>query len=108
VLAALEVDDPVAALVAAALVARGDAAVDVAAAGLRDRRRQRLLRRGLRDLLERGHAHEPASWRSGLVFLQCHQTTDLWWFPMPEMRSIFGIFRPELLRRPRSPEMDRS
>src|SRR5207248_1139759 len=53
VLLALEVDHAVAALVAAALVTRRDAAVVVPAALLRHRREQRLLRLGLRDLLER-------------------------------------------------------
>src|SRR5262249_3041053 len=58
VLAALEVDDAVAALVAAALVARGDPAVRVAAALLRERSEQALLRLRLRDLLEGGDGHE--------------------------------------------------
>ena len=52
VLRALEVDDAVAALVTAALVARRDAAVVVAAALLRQRLGQRLLGLRLRDLLE--------------------------------------------------------
>ena len=61
VLEALEVDDAVAALVAAALVARRDPAVVVAAALLRDRLEQALLRLRLRDLLERRDGHEAAA-----------------------------------------------
>src|SRR5581483_4923445 len=61
VLDALEVDEPVAALVAAALVARRDPAVHVAAALLRERREQALLRLRLRDLLERRDGHEAAA-----------------------------------------------
>src|SRR5262249_24198393 len=64
----------VAALVAAALVARGHAAVDVPSARLLDRRGQRLLGLGLRDLLEGGDRHEAAAGRGRLVLLQGHQT----------------------------------
>ena len=72
VLQALEVDDAVAALVAAALVARRDAAVVVAAALLRDRLEQALLRRRLRDLLERGDRHEAAARARRLVAADRH------------------------------------
>src|SRR5207247_3369341 len=58
VLRALEVDDAVAALVPAAVVARGDTAVAVAATLLLDRVGQALLRLGLRDLLEGRDGHE--------------------------------------------------
>src|SRR5665647_465916 len=77
VLQALEVDDPVAALVAAALVSRRDAAVVVAAALLRDRLEQALLRRRLRDLLERGDRHEAAARACRLVAADRHQ-----WLPL--------------------------
>src|SRR5262249_54866402 len=67
VLGALEVDDPVAALVAAALVPGGDAAVVVAPALLGQRREQRLLGLVLRDLLEVGDRHEAPAGGGGLV-----------------------------------------
>src|SRR6185437_7024822 len=60
VLEPLEVDQAVAALVAAAAVAGRDAAVDVAAAGLVQRREQRPLRLRGGELLEVRHGHEPA------------------------------------------------
>ena len=72
VLAALEVDDPVAALVPAAAVAGRDAAVDVSPGLLRERCEQRLLGLGLRDLLEVGHRHEAAAGRGGLEFADGH------------------------------------
>src|SRR3954454_2210412 len=72
VLPALEVDDAVAALVAAALVARRDPAVRVAAALLRERREQALLRLGLRDLLEGRDGHEAAAGARRLVSANRH------------------------------------
>src|SRR4029078_1867786 len=69
----LEVDHPVPALVAAALMARRDAAVAVPAAGLLDGLEQALLGLGLRDLVELGDRHEAPARRSGLVLAQCHQ-----------------------------------
>src|SRR3954452_8328000 len=78
VLRALEVDDPIAALVAAALVPPGDAPVVVAPARLLQRLEQALLRLGLRDLLERGDRHEAAGGRGGLVATDRHQTWAPW------------------------------
>jgi hypothetical protein len=72
VLEALEVDDAVAALVAAALVARRDAAVVVAAALPRHGLEQRLLRLGLRDLFERRDRHEAAACGRRLVSTDSH------------------------------------
>src|SRR5262249_21910001 len=73
-LVALEVDDAVAALVAAAAEARGDAAVDVAAAGVRVLLDERLLGvvllLGDRPEVLRRHA-APAGGR-GLVLLDGH------------------------------------
>src|SRR5206468_6750665 len=77
VLPALEVDDAVAALVTAALVARGDPAVRVAAAVLRERREQALLRLGLRDLLEGGDGHEATAGARRLVSANRHQRSPL-------------------------------
>src|SRR5690349_19642504 len=74
VLPALEVDDAVAALVTAALVARRDAPVRIAAALLRERREQALLGLRLRDLLEGGDGHEAASGARRLVTADRHQT----------------------------------
>jgi hypothetical protein len=72
VLATLEVDDPVAALVAAALVARRDAALVVAASPALHRLEQALLGLGLRDLVEgRDRAEAPAR-RGWLVLAQRH------------------------------------
>src|SRR4051812_21176167 len=73
VLRALEVDDPVPALVPAALVAARDAPVVVPAAGLLQRLEQALLRLGLRDLLERGDRHEATARRGRLVSTDGHQ-----------------------------------
>src|SRR6185436_500592 len=72
VLAPLEIDEPVAALVAAAAVAGRDPAVHVSARVLRQRREQRLLGLGLRDLLEVGHRHEAAAGGGGLEFPYRH------------------------------------
>ena len=74
ILRALEVDRPKAPLVAAALVARRDAAVVVAAALLRQRLEERLLRHGLRDVVESRDRHEAAPRARRLVLLQSHQT----------------------------------
>ena len=67
VLVALEVDDAVLLLVAAADEARGDPALAVAAAGLRLALGQRLLRRRLGDVLERRVRREPDARRRRLV-----------------------------------------
>ena len=83
VLRPLEVDDAVAALVAAALVARRDPAVVVPAARLLQRLEQALLRLGLRDLLEGRDGHEAAAGRRRLVLARAPS-------------------RPVLLRRSRS------
>src|SRR3954462_1038085 len=69
VLLALEVDDPVAALVAPTLMAGRDPAGVVAAALLRQLLGQRLLRLRLRDLLERRDGHEAAARGRRLVLL---------------------------------------
>src|SRR6266540_1208000 len=61
ILQALEVDDAVAPLVPAALVARRDPAVVVPAALLAQLGRERLVGLRLRDLLERGDGHETAA-----------------------------------------------
>jgi hypothetical protein len=66
VLRALEVDEPVAALVAATLVARRDAARVVAAALLGQLLGERLLRSRLRDFREVGHRHVAAARRCRL------------------------------------------
>src|SRR5690606_32171661 len=68
----LEVDDPVAALVAAALVARGDPAVVVAAALLLEGREETLLRLGLRDGLELGDGALALPRRHRLEFANSH------------------------------------
>src|SRR5207247_3389574 len=73
VLRALEVDHAVAALVAAALVARRDPAVVVAAALLRQLLGERLLRLRLRDLLERRDRHEAAAGGRRLELANGHQ-----------------------------------
>src|SRR4051812_15249961 len=96
VLAALEVDDPVAALVAAALVARGDPAVDVPAAGLLQRRGQRLLRLRLRDLVEGRDRHEAAAGARRLELFERHQT---WapakiWISWPSATWTIAFFQP--------------
>src|SRR5206468_9582994 len=72
VLHALEVDDPVAALVAAAPVACRSPAVDVAAARLLQGRGQALLGLLLRDLLEGGDGHEPPARARRLVAADRH------------------------------------
>src|SRR5665811_2020164 len=72
VLVALEIDDAVAPLVAAALVARRDAPVAVAAAVLLERRQQRTLRLAARDVLERIDRHGAAAGRGRLESLDAH------------------------------------
>src|SRR5262249_32264934 len=67
VLVALEVDQPVPALVAAATVICGDAPGVAAAAGLLEWREQRALRRGLRDLGEVVAGLEAATGGRGTV-----------------------------------------
>src|SRR5260370_671616 len=67
-LVALEVDLPVELAVAAALVARGDPALVVAAGMRRDRLDEGLLGRVGRDLVEAGDRHEPAA-RAGRLEL---------------------------------------
>jgi len=72
VLVALEVDDPVPALVAAPLMPGGDAAVVVPSALALHRTGERLLRLGLGDLVKGRRGREPASGRCRLVALCCH------------------------------------
>jgi hypothetical protein len=67
VLGALEVDEAVALLVAAAAVTGGLTAVDVAAARLRLRCEERLLRRRLGDLREVGRGLETTAGAGGLA-----------------------------------------
>src|SRR6185369_12967306 len=67
-----EVDYAVLTLVPAALVPRGDLAVDVATALVRQRLHERLLRRRSGDLGEVGHAGATPSGRRGLVFTDSH------------------------------------
>src|SRR5262249_13204021 len=71
-LVALEVDDAVVLLGAAALVPRGDAAVVVAAAGLALRLDQRGIRCALVQPRRRDANHRAASRRSWLQCDQCH------------------------------------
>ena len=73
VLAALEVDLPVLALVAAAAVAGGDAAVVVAPAGLPQALDERLLGLGLGDRLVLEPGGEAPARAGGLVLLDGHQ-----------------------------------
>src|SRR6266508_1584396 len=72
VLVPAEVDDAVALLVAAALVARGDPPVDVAAALTGARCQQRPLRGRLRHLDEVGHGAAAPSRRGWLVLADAH------------------------------------
>src|SRR5262249_32904658 len=72
VLDALEVDHAEAALVAAALVARGHAAVVIPTTVLDHRLEQALLRLRLRDFLERRDRHEAAAGRRRLVAANRH------------------------------------
>ena len=71
-LVALEVDDPVVPLVAAAAPPRGQLAVVVAAARLAQRLDQRLVRLGGRDLVEHLHGLEPAAGRRRVVLANGH------------------------------------
>src|SRR5262249_39898023 len=71
-LVALEVDDPVELLVAAAAVADGDTTADVAAAALDQVLDQRPLRPRLGDLVERGDRHEAAARAGGVVLADGH------------------------------------
>src|SRR5581483_4809425 len=73
VLAPLEVDDAVAALVAAAAVARRHAAVHVPPGLLRQRLGQALLGLRPRHLVEGGDRHEPASCARRLVLANRHR-----------------------------------
>ena len=81
VLVALEVDDTVTTLHAAALMTGGDATLVVATGLLRQRRKQRLL--GLRagDFGEIRNRLEAATSAGRLVLLDSHQTTFLPWKP---------------------------
>jgi hypothetical protein len=72
VLRPLEVDLPVAALVPAALVARRDAALVVAATLSLRGLEKALLGSALRDFLERGHRAEAAAGARRLVFPERH------------------------------------
>ena len=72
VLVALEIDDTVTALVATALMARGDAAVVVAARMLLQRRNKRLLGLAPGDFRKVGNHHEAASGRGRLILLDSH------------------------------------
>ncbi len=72
VLHALEVDDAVLVLVAAATVAGGLAAVRVAAATGRLRGEQALLRGRLGDVAEVGHRLETATGTGRLALADCH------------------------------------
>ena len=96
VLPALEVDDAVAALVAAALVARRDPAVLVAAALLRERREQALLRLRLRDLLERRDGHEAAAGARRLVAADRHYSCAPSKISIlsPALSSTMAFFQP--------------
>src|SRR5690349_818789 len=102
VLDALEVDLAVAALVPAALVAPGDAAVRVAATALLQRLDQALLRLALRDLVERRDRHEAAAGRRRLVLADGHQET---WAPSkisidsPSRTCTMAFFQPGLVPR---------
>jgi hypothetical protein len=73
VLVALQVDDAVLLARAAALVARRDAAVGVAAAGLRLARGQRLVRAALPEVRLVDLDDEPGARRRRLHLDQCHQ-----------------------------------
>ena len=72
VLVALEVDDAVALLVAAALVTGGDAAIAVATGLLRLRGQKRLLRLGRGDLREVGDRLETSAGARRLVLFDSH------------------------------------
>src|SRR5690606_36128202 len=76
-LVALEVDDPVVLLVAAAHVARGDAPVVVAAAGAVLLLGQRRVRVTLVELVVDDPHHPAAACRSRLVVDQCHGSAIL-------------------------------
>src|SRR3954451_19389800 len=82
VLATLEVDLAVAPLRAAAAMTGRDAAVRVAATGLRDALDQRLLGLRPRDLLEVGPRRETTAGAGGLVLLERHYS------PVPSNSSI--------------------
>src|SRR5262249_43227193 len=101
VLLALEVDHAVAALVAAAVVARGDPAAVVAAALLAQLRGQRLVRLRLRDLLERRDGHETAAGRGRLVAADRHQVCAPPKISMvsPAFSWTIAFFQPGLVPR---------
>src|SRR5258708_5640585 len=73
-LVALPIDDPIHALVAAATVAGGNAAVVISTSRLLERLGERTLGFGLGDLFEGRHGHAAATWRSWFVGLYGHQT----------------------------------
>ena len=91
VLAALEVDLAVQALGPAAAMARGLAAVGVAATGLLEALDERLLGLGLRDLGEVGVGDEAAAGRCGLGLANRHRATPR---PDPGGAAKIGIESP--------------
>src|SRR6266571_2677884 len=99
VLVALEVDLPVQLAIAAALMARGDAALVVAAGVSRQGLEQRLLRRIGRDLVEAGDRHEATARAGGLELSNRHQTDpnspSIFW-PSPRVTIAFfqSVVRP--------------
>ena len=102
VLLALEVDDAVAALVAAALVPRRDAAVVVAARLVRQRRKQGLLRLVRRDLGEvRDRLETSARARRLVLFDSCLLYTSRFALAIIDflaMQFLLSYPRPALAR----------
>src|SRR6266571_4172450 len=99
VLVALEVDLPVELAIAAALVARRDAALVVAAGVRRQGLEQRFLRRIGCDLIEAGDRHKATAGAGGLELSNRHQTDpkspSIFW-PAPSVTIAFfqSVVRP--------------
>src|SRR5207248_1518675 len=91
------------ALVAAATVARGDAAVVVATRRLLERLGERALGLGLGDLFEGRHGHATATWRSRLVILYWHQTPSKRSSRWPARKVTMAFFQERVIptERPR-------